>query len=336
MNTSILPKNRVAIPSLSNFKNKIQKKKRSTNSNKMMQQTLAKFPKTLNTSTKRQKRNAVQIVEQKIQKLFSNEKNKRISKRIVGAEKVCVGFEICTSLEDRTKTYLYPGLTKKLKKIFYPQVNDQFPEAREHRHYKPKNKISHCLTSGKVHGDIVHSQLDYYIKLFAKNPNLSIDNVQFPNGPVDECTRRVIKELVNRNWAPITTEFLIFSEDIRIATAVDLLVRDLNNQKLILVELKTGYEGGQYASLPSDPMFPAPFNNIANCPKTRHFLQVMTMCEMIKRTYGVKIDEAYILRILPKENHTAHLIQVHKWAKSKRNLDALWETLELYKNVTTN
>ena len=235
------------------------------------------------------------------------------------------GVAFCI-IDKNGKKYLYSGLTKKLKRLLYPDLEENpwnmNPKARQGKHYKIKYKRG-CTTFGAVHGSSVHAEIELFVKEFGKTQNWNNFMKLVPNP--DPCTCRIIQKCLDSNWYPIFSEFKLFNEDWRTASAIDLLVVDQNKWELILIEIKCGYENEVYTTHSEDKMFKAPFNDIINCPKNRHTMQVLSMILMLKKKYGITITQSYILRSLPKAK-ILEVIPLPKWAKGKeirRNLDIL-------------
>ena len=260
---------------------------------------------------------------QKIKNLYNNIRNSYIRKVKYGYH---TAFEVETPT---TKKLLYSGLTTRLKSILYPELEEnpflkKSTEQRKSKYYTSKKKIKNCLAYGKEHGTLVHSQLEYFVKKKKENPNITIYDVI---ETVDECTLRIISLCEKKEWSFVDSEFMIYDEQSRVATAIDLLVYHKKTDKLILIELKSGYTSEVYGFHKNDSKFIAPFDNITNCPKNRHMLQLMAMREILARKYKIKVDESYILRVMPDSKNTISLIPLEEWCYSHKNRTNLKELL---------
>jgi hypothetical protein len=205
-----------------------------------------------------------------------------------------------------------------------------FAPRRPHRYYKVKH-ASVCGLSGAEHGKLVHAQVDQYIKALAKTPLLTFGEC-FPTG-ADRCALSVVNVIQKKGWIVIGTEFMIFDDACRVATAIDLLVKDPVEGSLIIIDIKTGYTGEEYGATPSDPKFAPPFQKLPNCPRTRHMLQLMGMREMLTHSYKISSDEAYILRVMPALNSRANLVKMDGWCRSTVNRTNIYELLKSSSNV---
>jgi hypothetical protein len=184
---------------------------------------------------------------------------------------------------------------------------------RKPKKYNPKFKRI-CPTFGKEHGSQVHKEIEIFVREFTKTQKFD-SFYKYVKQP-DPCTVRIIQKCLDENWYPIVSEFKIYDEDIKIATSCDLIVCDQKTLKLILIEIKTGYEDEMYGKHPTDKTFKRPFQKITNCPLFRHHFQLLSMQIMLQKKYKITVDAAYILRSMPKEK-TLEVYSSPVWARNK-------------------
>jgi hypothetical protein len=103
-------------------------------------------------------------------------------------------------------------------------------------HVFPKVK-STCKLNGAAHGTKVHKQIFKITNGIAKGKKIR----PLLRG-LDPCTKRIVKVLIDKQWIPISSELMIYDENWRVATAIDLIVLSLSDNKIIAIETKTGYE----------------------------------------------------------------------------------------------
>jgi hypothetical protein len=304
---------------------RVQKKKAILNgvSQRMKRKTTAK----INSPSTKDK---IEQGKKKIVRLISNARNKQIKLVNVGNRKA-----FCVQFDGTGKEYIYSGLTKKLARVFYPDLEEDpkkrsknGPEAERAKvkgpYYKPANMVRTCLLFGKEHGERVHAEMQYFTDCMVHGKGVD----EFYRGvkDPDPCTLRFICCLDKKGWIPIVSELQIWDEDLRIATSIDLIALDLNTGKVILLELKTGYEGESYGPLPNDPKFPKPLDSVTNCPMFRHMLQLLVTDMILRKKYNVALDEMYILRTLSKDRCT-HKIEPPVWCTKKLNRDNIYTIL---------
>jgi hypothetical protein len=269
----------------------------------------------------------------KIGKLVNHKRNAYISLINVGI----YGDKAFSIKDPKTgKQTLYPGLTKKLKRVFYPEIeenpmkkNKQNSAQRKHAYYKASKQERSCPKYGKDHGKQVHQELELYTNMLSCGKKIKdfTKSVPIP----DPCTIRIITMCARKGWYPLVAEQMIWDEDMRVATAIDMIVTDVTTGKLILLELKTGYEGEEYGPHPSDGKFPEPLNDITNCPMFRHMLQVTSMLSILYRKYKVTIDDAYIVRAMSKERRV-ECISMPKWCRIKSYRDNVYDMMCIAEN----
>lgn len=247
----------------------------------------------------------------KLTALINNERNSRI-RYLSGSFRV---------KDDEGKEKVYTGLHRFLHRNYYPNTNERYPDKqRKSYKYFPTNVKRSCETYGEDHGILVHSQIEMFLH----------NNFTLESEPdyIDPCTLRIIRILYKRNWLPICSELAIFDETLKVATSIDLLVFDVEEQKLYLIELKTGYECENYGPLQKDEGLENPIlKNVKNCPYNRHALQVLYMKMIVQRKYNVKIDDSFI--ILTRSKHRdAQVIPVPHWGRDGVILRSMYESHE--------
>jgi hypothetical protein len=259
--------------------------------------------------------------KQRVTKLVNNPRNQFIKFN---------GNSFIVTNQHSGKACAYSGLTKKLKRVFYPNTEEDprkrgspAPGTLKSPYYKPSKMKRTCLLYGKDHGKAVHEQLELYTNLI--NNGKSLDEFhQRVGDALDPCTIRILNLFAAKGWVPVVAEQQIWDEDMGVATAVDSIVLDSNTGKLILIELKNGFEGQAYGPSPdNNEKLPEPLSDITNCPMFRHMLQVMCMRMILTKKYKFSVDEAYIIRTLSKECKT-ECISMSPWCKVKRYVESIY------------
>jgi hypothetical protein len=208
----------------------------------------------------------------------------------------------------KTVKKVYPGIHDRLQSVFYPEVSEN-PIEKSKRNKelggrKPLNKNlksgmkTPCSKSGSNHGTMVHNQIDRLTRVMNRQGNF--DYYLKQKEEVDHCVISFVDLCIKKGWFPLASEFIIYDEDIDVATAIDLLVVDILRWKLIMIEIKTGYEDEEYGLHPNDTKFSRVITDLTNCPLNRHLLQLVTMDMMLRVKYDVIVDELYIIRMCPR------------------------------------
>ena len=229
---------------------------------------------------------------------------------------------------------LYTGLTHRLHDMFWPNTNEDhhflWPFQNEgpkrqplinKSHYIPSKGLkSECKTNGSHHGTKVHSQIKKFVDRLTTSKNLRISS------SLDPCTLRILRLFLQKRWIPFASELAIYDEPSKIATAIDVLVFDMIKHELVIIELKTGYEGEEYGPLEEDERMDR--INVKNCPKSRHELQLLWMILILKKNYDISVDNAFILRVCPKQK-IAMLLSLEKWTMNETFQKKFTASLEL-------
>jgi hypothetical protein len=233
------------------------------------------------------------------------------------------------------KSRKYKGLTNVLKAVFFTRNDD--PTDPNHKIHRKANYISmgmhtigkHDLilkmTSsepkgttlckeggrGKVHGKIVHAELERMIRCFTDAEKYENNMTNFfysvskeldaPPLP-DGCTMRILKKLSLLGIVPIATEFPIFDEHTGIATSIDLLGVYPDTGELCAFELKTGCDSKE--DFFNDTKYPKMRGTMKNYPSNPYYqasIQLLLGCIILRHRYDIKIDHGYIVHSCSKE-----------------------------------
>ena len=311
----------------------IQKKRNDGRNHRknLMVHLFTKFRTMLNQFRKVKNQENVKSLK-KVDTLLLHEKNQRV-KELPNSTRAM--FSVVLPIKEKTVTM--PGLTVKLKEIFYPYTEDNpwlkskdnKKKRKIHRNYRPSKTSSLCVTHGCKHGTLVHNQIEKFTNIMTLDSlpkDIHFQKLISWFSDTDTCVIRILLRCFEESWLPICSEFKIWDEKIWTQTSVDLIVFDVLKLKLNIIEMKTGYEDEEYGPHPNDDPLPPPFNDIKNCPKNRHMLQLGAMRIMLKKAYGITPDGCYLMRALPKTKGTS-LISIAPWVKEKMNADSLYQIL---------
>jgi hypothetical protein len=263
----------------------------------------------------------------RLSKLCNHPKNKNISL-------INNGKYTAFMVTKNGKQKVYSGLTRRLKKVFYPELEED-PMAKtkgseeaerakiKSAFYKPSTLKRTCPTYGRAHGETVHQQIELYTNcvVIGKGYEEFVEKCPDP----DPCVLRIIGALNKKQWIPFLAEQAIWDDESVVATSIDLVALSAEGQ-LILLEFKNGYEGEIYWPTPFDKKFGAPLQAITNCPMTRHMLQLISMDMILRRKYGVVMDQKYVVRMLSKEGGV-ELIKPPPWCEVKAYKEHIYDML---------
>lgn len=215
---------------------------------------------------------------------------------------------------------IYTGLTHKLHDKFWPDTceDPRDPSCQKRKklrrpaNARPSGMKSKCKNNGAKHGTAVHRQVFRITKGIAEGKPIK----GLLRG-LDPCTVRIMLFFIQKNWIPIASELMMYSEIWKTATAQDIFVLDLTEQKVVAIETKTGFEDEEYFIHPTDGNLRTPLATVKNCPYHRHSLQLLCNLLMLKTGYDFKVDDAYILRTCPKAASVL-LYKLPVWAHNKQ------------------
>lgn len=172
-----------------------------------------------------------------------------------------------------------PGLTKVLKKVFWPDYKYQ----SSHFSISTGAKDSY---DGINRGKTVHSQIDYWFK--SPKERLNIEKTVHP------YTRKIISAMRMWKMQPFLSEHVVWDKHGNLCTAIDAIVK-LEDGSYAVVEWKCGFDG--YIERGNGFMHVPHRNDIPNSPLNQAFFQLAFGCLMLRNFTDIKFSHAYVIQI---------------------------------------
>lgn len=185
------------------------------------------------------------------------------------------------------------GLLIVLKEAFFSEVN--YWEQKKlfvKKTGRAQKRTTHSRGPdlGRIRGSRIHRELEEFVKLDMKNFTKL-------NKCVHPWTKSVLKFVKNNNWLPVASEFKLFDPLLRIGTAVDL-VCVTEPGKIVLIEIKTGFEEGFFCGSKS---MTGPLCSVMNdSPANQACLQVLLSMLIVMKYHKVYNVEAWVVRVRGK------------------------------------
>jgi len=202
------------------------------------------------------------------------------------------------------------GLTKLIKGAFFenyePKYSKEAAKARRNK-YKHlsrqtqrreklsgeemlRRKVSDKSLKGFSLGNIVHDELCSWSR--SQNQEEWIKN----HPVLNTYTIKIMRCLKLLKIEPLYGEWPIFDEGIPYATSIDMVgVSGTADGSLVLIEIKTGYEG--YFSQSNGCMTRTPLKRVPNSPKNQAFLQCLMAMLTLKHRYGIQKMFGIVIRV---------------------------------------
>lgn len=265
---------------------------------------------------------------------------------------------------------IYEGATTMMSKCFWPQPLDNndngnvtggksFPKKRfvantrdldqdsdnssdyvkENELFKPCSnpRNSECKLSGYEHGRLVHKEVAILIDIYRQSMYIQdqeiIELIKERIPDPDPCSCFIIDSLLQQKWRVVVAEFRIFQESSNIATAIDIIARDVSSPRedIIIIDEKFGFEYDQYNELPQiDKPLPSPFENVLNCPKNQHMIQLAVTLSILRKNYNFNPERAVIMLCRPRSRMC--LIIDISWVWAESCIERINEFLETRRN----
>jgi len=241
---------------------------------------------------------SLDVITNKIpgQKILDNERNKRICHR--GSAFYFTDLEEtyhCLKGLLPTLSYLYwpdfdvKDITKRKKTYGRPGRKRNGGGMKEKKIFPSQKEKKRGRFYGRIKGEEVHEELQDFIELDKKT-------FLKKHPVIHEFTKRILLFIRQQNWIPFISEFMVFDEDIRVGTAIDLVCLDIATGKVIFLEFKTGYEGyfDRYTSYMRKSL-----SKLTNSPSNQAHIQLITSVLITMKSHRITVDEfeMYVIRV---------------------------------------
>jgi len=151
---------------------------------------------------------------------------------------------------------------------------------------------------GAALGKQVHKQLE----IFARDQRVFSRAVPRPDPLVAEIIRKIV---VDWSLVPLWSEYEIWDETLKYATSVDLICFHPKKRRLVFFEVKTGYRDS--FSFSTGKKIRGRFG-IDSTPLNHAFLQILIPIETMKRCYGIRAIDGYVLHVNEQNGVTAYKV----------------------------
>lgn len=196
------------------------------------------------------------------------------------------------STDDKVKSIR--GLTKILKGAFYPDYKPPSTRGRptngrgrnnrnnDIRRASGKQVLAERASDTRIRGLTLGTQVHAEVCDWAQTQKVSSWKQKHPMP--NAYTVAVIRALNALQLEPLAGEVAIFDESVPFATSIDLVCASAEGGKLVLVELKTGYEG--YFTEGNGHMTKQPLTRYKNSPLNQAMLQCLIAAIVLEKKYG--------------------------------------------------
>ena len=212
--------------------------------------------------------------------------------------------------DDREENFQYiPGLCRVLERLYFtkkeePTYVKPYPGALKFQHAAKKRPRSDssgtlathkssqiigaqidgkdtntCLSRKKVHGSIVHRQIQDLVERFIKSLRERKEEAYFiretehQDNYWDPCTLQFIRYLTDNGLMPLASECIVFDPMCQIATSIDLVVLDTMNLEVVFIEIKSSTSNKAFFEPDGKRMRGDPFCSVFESKLNRAFVQ---------------------------------------------------------------
>jgi hypothetical protein len=136
---------------------------------------------------------------------------------------------------------------------------------------------------GAMRGTLVHAHVYHLFNSANEAAFLAL----YPDGP-HPWALRVLGDMLARGWEPIACEVAVHNAALKLWTKLDLVAVDTRSGRLLVIELKTGYERGAWDLVADGQWRPeAQLRRLACTPKHRAMVQATLGALLAVRLLGI-------------------------------------------------
>lgn len=192
----------------------------------------------------------------------------------------------------RHRGRVVPGLLRPLKRALWPNYKYDKANDRSSRRFARADTSLRRPADGRKRGSRVHTQ----IETLTNYGTAAIKKRRGGGVAIDEYTRKFLLALKAYKLRPVVSELGLWAPELNLATKADLICLDERN-RIVLVETKTGY----YASWDRacGRMRGPTVKPLSDSPRNQALVQLLFTKRMMERTYGTRVDRAYVIRVDP-------------------------------------
>ncbi len=184
----------------------------------------------------------------------------------------------CKKIADKREISVR-GLVPVLKKNFWSKY-EYIPPKYKTRKTEIKNRFD-----GLLRGDLVHRQIETYV-------NRGVSEIK--KEEIHPFTKKAIIAMREWKWKPIIAELPIYDPILKIATKIDLICLD-KDDNIVLVEWKCGMDN--YLCQGNTVMDGPLSKSFSNCPLNQALLQLLFTKMIVQKNYNIIPKKAYVVQI---------------------------------------
>lgn len=189
-----------------------------------------------------------------------------------------------------------------------------------------------CIGRGQEHGTLVHEQVSWVVQRWIQEyPAFPTDDLmsELNNGTLDPCVYKIVTLLMEIEWTPIMSEYYVYDETLRLATAVDLVCLTHSVQRLAFIEIKTStrkdalnifMNGDTTRGRRPRYMQGMLENHVLDTGYNRAVMQLMATEAIMCNSYTECRPHAYQIVFVSSDMPKAELISIPAWCWSGGNM----------------
>jgi len=186
------------------------------------------------------------------------------------------------------------GITSIIKQTFFPPDWDLY-------------KVAGRNGDGAEGGKRVDRELGEWTKLIQTEAKPSTIRAHMDKW--SPSTLQIVDLFRRKQWIPVDAQVVVGCTTSRLATAIDIVARHFESNRLILIELKTGYDG-TFVEYTGHNML-SPFSHLAATPRHFAWLQLTLTWMLWAETFPgrrIRHCDVMVLHVVQGREPTLHNI----------------------------
>lgn len=186
------------------------------------------------------------------------------------------------------------GITDQIKRAFFPEEWDLY-------------KVAGRSGNGAEGGKRVDQELGEWTKLVQMESKPS--TIRSHMEKWSSSTLQIIALFRRNGWVPVDTQVVVGCTETRVATAIDIVAKHFETGRLILLEIKTGYNG-TFIEYDGCNML-SPFEDMTASPRHFAWIQLTWTWLLWAKTFPrrkVRHSDVMVLHVVEGQEPTLHTI----------------------------
>jgi len=219
------------------------------------------------------------------------------------------------SLEEKSHTYTlsnsnikFQSVTEFIHKFFKPFDEKKIAKKLTSTHPKYKGistaELINSWNKRRDRGTLVHKQIERFIEILEKNKKLSKEETHSLDPKTKQGVHFLQKHCIKESNI-LAPEVIIYSEELKIAGTIDLIIFNKQKKYISLVDWKTNKQINQTSFNSKQKGIKEPVKNIDDCNFNHYTLQLSIYQYILEKHYNIPVNGLILVHL--KENNFRYI-----------------------------